>query len=755
MWLEWLPWKMIVRQAARSHGFLDPLAFLSHLRSFAQPSEVHEPIELMRAGAAFHARGFMNSRIIQNNLDWVWPVWVVRQFSPDCDTFIPRAFSLTHVNLSGRNWTAVGVPQESLYPIVDPAGLVTPFWDGWSLDAWIADDDTLLAPSRMRGVQQEFLFDQGITIRTAVEWRKMNLETRVWGESAGKQLFCRMNITGFADRSGWLIISLRPYNPEGVSFIHAIEFDPSISRWVINNKHHVFLDIPPDSHKLSIYAQGDVSLLVHKPEPAEYKAACHVGMVTAAAMYKLRPGVPMSVQVSVPLKDTDGFSAHQSFESGSARQRWQNALEGACQIELPDDHFCFLYNAALRSAILHSPLDIYPGPFTYKRFWFRDAALILQALIRTGLLKTAQRAIDAFLSRQTAFGYFHSQAGEWDSNGQVLWIMRLFSKAANMPPKDHWLHSIVRGASWIIHKRVSKHLGTHHDGLLPAGFSAEHLGPNDFYYWDDFWSVAGLRAAADMLRGTAQEKHAAEFDNQANDLMMSIESSLQTCRDRLGRPAMPASPYRRLDSGAIGSLAAGYPLDLFEPSDPRLTDLADYLMQSSIINGGFYHDIIHSGVNPYLTLHLAQVLMRAQDSRFTELVRGIARLASPAGQWPEAINPRTQTGCMGDGQHIWSAAEWIMMMVRLFVYEHAGKLVLAAGIFPEWLRQDRALSIGPIHTSYGPLSLTLRPQGSTVRIEWTAKWHTLPAPPMEIRLPGTAPVEVSPAQNSIDLKTSM
>ena len=50
MWLKWLPWRFVVRRVARDHGFLDPIALLARLRRFAQPSEVHEPIELLRAG---------------------------------------------------------------------------------------------------------------------------------------------------------------------------------------------------------------------------------------------------------------------------------------------------------------------------------------------------------------------------------------------------------------------------------------------------------------------------------------------------------------------------------------------------------------------------------------------------------------------------------------------------------------------------------------------------------------------------------
>src|ERR1041384_4096792 len=139
--LGWIPWQSIVSRVARGHGFIDPATVLKRLRAFAKPSEVGEPIELLRAGVVFHARGLVKPRAIQFNLDWVWPYWVEQQFNPHSDSFIPRAFSFSHINLTHRNWTAVGLPDVPHYPIVDPRGLVTPLFDGWSLDFWIIGDE--------------------------------------------------------------------------------------------------------------------------------------------------------------------------------------------------------------------------------------------------------------------------------------------------------------------------------------------------------------------------------------------------------------------------------------------------------------------------------------------------------------------------------------------------------------------------------------------------------------------------------------
>lgn len=57
MRLNWLPWRYIVRRAARRYGFVDPLALMANLNRFGEPSEVPAPLELLRAGAIFHARG--------------------------------------------------------------------------------------------------------------------------------------------------------------------------------------------------------------------------------------------------------------------------------------------------------------------------------------------------------------------------------------------------------------------------------------------------------------------------------------------------------------------------------------------------------------------------------------------------------------------------------------------------------------------------------------------------------------------------
>jgi hypothetical protein len=144
------------------------------------------------------------------------------------------------------------------------------------------------------------------------------------------------------------------------------------------------------------------------------------------------------------------------------------------------------------------------------------------------------------------------------------------------------------------------------------------------------------------------------------------------------------------------------------------------------VNGGFFQDMIHSGINAYLTLHLAQVLLRAGDARHVDLTQAVADLASSTGQWPEAIHPRTGGGCMGDGQHVWASAEWVLMVRNCFVREEGERMILCSGIPPHWLEAAETIRFGPTSTAFGPITVQVNP-GKNNEVSWAADWReTIP-----------------------------
>ncbi len=748
--MQWLPWKFLIKRTARAYGIIDPISFLARLRRFAQPSEVQEPIELLRAGIVFHARGLINTKAIQHNLDWIWPFWVEKQFNPSDPSFIPRAFSFSHVNLTHRNWTAIGHPEWDKYPIIDPRGLITPFYDSWSLDFWIISyNGQRLIPSKLYEVKQDLALTPEPQVKTISQNKGQYLFTAACFKSNGLNANLNIKIKGQSEYDGWLIVALRPYNPEGIQFIEKITYKKDSQSWIVNNNARIYLNESPQKVLFSEYTEGDVIHKIHEKESIS-AINCKVGMATSAAFYNLvRDKQEKELELNIPLNPS---SKSTSRSPKITYQNWSSILNKTAQLRIPDSKLQFIFDASVRTLLLLSAQDIVPGPYTYKRFWFRDACFMLNALLTLGLNDRCLRIINTFPSRQKFSGYFQSQEGEWDSNGQVLWIIDRFQQLTGQDFDENLIDSISKGARWIKRKRLSSKTNLPHAGLLPPGFSAEHLGPNDYYYWDNFWGTAGLKAAANIMKKSGKAKESEWIYKEGKDLEEKVLKSISTIPEKISQNGIPATPYRRLDAGAIGSMVADYPLQLFPVGDTRIINTLEFLLSNCFFAGGFFQDMIHSGINPYLTLSIAQTLLRLQDQRYQNLIKTVANLASPTGQWPEAVHPITGGGCMGDGQHGWASAEWIMMLRNLFIREENKKLILGSGIFPEWIFPGSKFSFGPTLTPFGLISVRFicsTDKSITVYVDAENSAQFLP---LEANLPGYQQKEIKKWQEPITLK---
>ena len=107
---------------------------------------------------------------------------------------------------------------------------------------------------------------------------------------------------------------------------------------------------------------------------------------------------------------------------------------------------------------------------------------------------------------------------------------------------------------------------------------------------------------------------------------------------------------------------------------------------------------------------------------------------------------------MGDGQHVWAAAEWVLLMRNMFVREEEKEnvLVLCAGIPERWLKEGETIAFGPALTAYGEISITLTRQ-KNIRVSWETRWHGA-APRIEVQLPGFMKIRVTEGQTSVEIK---
>jgi hypothetical protein len=115
------------------------------------------------------------------------------------------------------------------------------------------------------------------------------------------------------------------------------------------------------------------------------------------------------------------------------------------------------------------------------------------------------------------------------------------------------------------------------------------------------------------------------------------------------------------------------------------------------------------------------------------------------------LHPSTGGRCMGDGQHGRAAAEWVMIIRNLFIRKEDDRLLLASGIFPEWLSTGEELSFGPTLTPFGPLSMRMFRSEGALFLHVDGAWYDRP-PTREIRVPGYETRTITGSGQSIELE---
>jgi len=293
---------------------------------------------------------------------------------------------------------------------------------------------------------------------------------------------------------------------------------------------------------------------------------------------------------------------------------------------------------------------------------------------------------------------------------------------------QYW--DMLNAAHWIdAARQKTKQRGnrTPEHGLLPAGMSAEHLGPNDFYFWDDWWGLAGLRAAvfaASFFNNTADK----EKLQQAYDAFFSdVNAALARAAQQNHAGWMPAAPTRRADSAIVSNLIASYPLQLLAPNDARILATQEELKRVAFVDGAFFHHVGHGGFGTYLALQLAGSYLFQRQAKAWDALRFLLKNASPTWTWAEAIHPRTRRGGHGDGQQGWMTAELVSFIRNTLLFEEGDHLVLTPALPDDWVFETASIKVERAATYFGNVDFTLAFGERNATLVLKGKWREPPA----------------------------
>ncbi len=705
--------------------------FLKALSNQGRPSPVFFPPELIDQGFSFALTGITSTFGFQGHADWALPWWAEQQLRRESPSFIPTGVNVLTVNLTNRNWTSLALPGAPWKAMVDACGMVTPKAFSWSWMPAVAMGGRTWIPSRLDTDQ----VDQGLRDgwQNRVVTRFKAVEGLAWSSEAMAFRHGGHDWVHWTHRLAWagsgpveltFMLGLRPYNALTLGPI----FRSRVKRglWSVNRQAAMVLGRLPDA--VAFGRDRTDPLLDPPPEASQARSRSRHGWLGGAAYWRLRldPGQcwELGTFMLVPARAgrlrwsgvvTEGLGEAAETEA----QAW--AERGApLGLRMADPGIKMLAAAlASRLSVFDNGSHFAPGAFFYNHHWLRDSVFIATAHDLWAMHAAVVGKERAWLRTQTWKGDFRSHSGEWDGSGETLFF---WSNHGLMTGDGGFLERnwrrLGRCARWIARTR-RKEKAAAAAGLLPAGLSAEHFGPNDHYLWDNFWSLAGLERfllAMSRWRDAPAGAHRlmAWLEAEAAIYRADLQSHIARLTQREGG-LLPSSPYRHPDAACIGTLVALSPLDLDLGQAPWVRCNAEFLLKHWAQDGFFYQPIIHTGGNAYLTAQLARVLQCLGDGRWLDLLEGIRAHASPTCSWPEASHPRTGGGCMGDGDHGWACAEVLSLIRLALVRDQAGQVLLLPNT-PEGWWANGPLALVDAPTLAGRLTFELRPVGQGVHL---------------------------------------
>jgi hypothetical protein len=684
--------------------------YIDSLLSMGKKSEVTFPNELLPLNLEILIKGLLTSRVFEINSNWIYPYWIEEQLNPKTQSFVPRGANIFAINITHRNWTILGFPENYEKGVIDEKGLISPRYNYPSLDIFIKKDDKFYFPSKEKIKQKIDTKNSLITTSYKCDEFEYSLNSFSSGRDFG--IYLKFNLKPKNEGNYKIYFLVRPFNPESFIPVKDIEFKGE--NLYVNGK--IFL-IPLSENFNKIIFKEESDILDYRLENKDYSTSKY-GMLTGGIYYEFNLK-DQEKEIDIFLPQEDFYKVNNFYEALNFNLRfYEKEREEELKIEVPDERINEIFNANkiyLKSLI--SKDIITPGPLTYKKFWFRDSAYMISALSKIGDFNRSRKLIKEFLKKQRKDGYFISQNGEWDSNGEALFTIGeyyRFSKDKNFIKEIY--NSICRGADWIDKKRKKYKESM---GLLPPGFSAEHFGPNDLYYYDDYFGLRGILDSSILSKEIEDFKNEEKYLSLYEDFMKDVRKAIDDDQRRLNKKIVVGAYGRNIDASMIATFTSIFPLRLPLLTKEEILNTYQVIKNRFFEKGCFYQNITHSGINLYLTLEIANSLLYLGENEEARILfTNVSKLLKSTYTGPEGINPKTLGGCEGDGHHGWLVAELIHYIRNSILYENENDLILLSGSYSDWFEDKKTISFINGPTFFGKISFFVKIDKNLINIEF-------------------------------------
>ncbi len=617
------------------------------------------------------------------------PLWFAKQLDPMRPGFQEGLDVPVSMNRVYKEWGLLGSREHNREAIVSPDGIV--MMSPWSPGFWFYfEREGELIHGSNSELEYGYIDDFSPIFYSKIKKGDVIGETLYWYDNNLGGVLVELK----ASNVDSAYIAVRPPNPLGIAFIERIELDRNkIKAYMPGDGFSSFnIVVDREADEIGSYAlEEDGDVTEHIALNGENTSASRIGWTSGALRFNALNGV-IKLRAFIPLMalEPPQMINIDDVDLEDTRKYWRRVIDRGLIFEAGDKRVESRYwRSIITLQILLDKDKITPGPTIYHHFWIRDTAYMVKALVEAGYTREAKNIISLMLKCVREDGLVGAidckpEPFEADSHGQLIWTIHQYYNVTRDRELLELAYPRLKKTAYYIVKMFDD--GIEEGWLHPASVSAEDLGPSDYYYWDVYWSLAGLWSIADIAWILNEKEDAREYASLAANYEDITWRNLGEISSKAGF-FHPTTPNRLfLDSGVGRSLVVLWPLRLL-PEDTNLARELVYNAWKFTINGGFLHNIVWRALGTYITMHLADSLLLIGDrEKYLKTHEWLIRASEPLGQWCEAHSPRTLKGTVGDFPHGWASADYVLLARNAIVHEDytSTKLYLFKGIWEKW-----------------------------------------------------------------------
>jgi hypothetical protein len=652
----------------------------------------------------------------------------------------PRGWFARYWQREQSYWTPIGSPQGGRRALINEEGLVEVDEAGFSLEPFLLDGEQLVT---WADAEVSLGLGAGGRPFPSVSWQAggLTLAIRPWVEGSGEDLVLRTSyqIENKGAAVARLAVAVRPFqvvppwqafrNLGGRSPIQQIVSDAGgfavDGRRVVSNK-------PAAAHGAAAYEEGGVVGFLAQgevPPRTEVNDAC--GLASAALVWNVAAGEVFEVTLAVAYFPGGEVAAGDGLAAAAAG--WAEVLapvEWRVPAVAKSAIDCFR-TAASHILINRDGPAIQPGPRRYTRSWVRDCVIMGAAMAKAGSPQVLREFVDWYAEFQRADGFVPCVVDrdgidwlvEHDSHGQWIWgICEVFRAGGDREFLQGMWPSARLAAEYLLELRSQRLTPEYAEpalsarfGLLPESASHEgYLAHPVHSYWDDFWGVRGMEAAAELAAALGLVDEAARWRAEAAAFLGDVRRSLDQVIDERGLDYIPGSvEWADFDPTATANAIAQLDFADDLPAGPLHRMLDTYLAGFRAKHRGEVAWVNYTAYEIRIIGAMVRVGRREDANELLEFFLSDRR-PHEWNQWPEISWQNTRApGHLGDVPHTWIAAEFMLAVASMVAGEReaGASLVLAAGLPWEWIAEDDGFGVSGLVTRFGRLDFALRVVG--------------------------------------------